>query len=125
MAVHHGNSVFNENPAPNPASEFPSGAKFPGSGSNNMTATAGRPDGCGNDTVMGVWLPQPSPRGRCAAPAHVAAVACGASGTEQGEHPAGELVWADPAALPPDTVSYVAAVITAVDRGLTFTLHGW
>jgi 8-oxo-dGTP pyrophosphatase MutT (NUDIX family) len=35
------------------------------------------------------------------------------------------LVWADPAALPPDTVGYTAAVITAVERGLTFTLSGW
>jgi 8-oxo-dGTP pyrophosphatase MutT (NUDIX family) len=35
------------------------------------------------------------------------------------------LVWADPAALPPDTVGYAAAVITAVERGLTFTLNGW
>ncbi|HTR91695.1 MAG TPA: NUDIX domain-containing protein [Trebonia sp.] len=40
-------------------------------------------------------------------------------------HKHSELVWADPAALPPDTVGYVAAVITAVDRGLTFTLNGW
>lgn len=35
------------------------------------------------------------------------------------------LVWADPAALPPDTVGYAAAVLTAVERGLTFTLNGW
>jgi 8-oxo-dGTP pyrophosphatase MutT (NUDIX family) len=35
------------------------------------------------------------------------------------------LVWADPAALPADTVDYAAAVITAVERGLTFTLNGW
>jgi len=36
-----------------------------------------------------------------------------------------ELVWADPAALPPDTAEYTAAVITAAERGLTFTLNGW
>ncbi len=35
------------------------------------------------------------------------------------------LVWADPAALPRDTVDYAAAVITAVERGITFTLNGW
>lgn len=35
------------------------------------------------------------------------------------------LVWADPTALPPDTVDYVAALITAVERGVTFTLNGW
>jgi 8-oxo-dGTP diphosphatase len=40
-------------------------------------------------------------------------------------HKHSELVWADPAALPPDTVGYAAAVITAVERGLTFTLNGW
>ena len=40
-------------------------------------------------------------------------------------HKHSELVWADPAALPPDTVGYVAAVISAVERGLTFTLNGW
>jgi hypothetical protein len=33
--------------------------------------------------------------------------------------------WADPARLPPDTVDYAAAVITAVEHGLTFTLNGW
>lgn len=35
-----------------------------------------------------------------------------------------ELIWADPGSLPPDTVGY-AAVITAVEHGLTFTLNGW
>lgn len=34
------------------------------------------------------------------------------------------LVWADPARLPPGAVGYVAAVITAVEHGLTFTLNG-
>jgi hypothetical protein len=34
-------------------------------------------------------------------------------------------IWADPARLPPDTVDYTAAVITAVEHGLTFTLNGW
>jgi hypothetical protein len=32
---------------------------------------------------------------------------------------------ADPAALPADTAEYTAAVITAAERGLTFTLNGW
>ena len=36
-----------------------------------------------------------------------------------------ELVWADPAALPPDTAEYTAAVIAAAVRGLTFALNGW
>jgi 8-oxo-dGTP diphosphatase len=40
-------------------------------------------------------------------------------------HKHSELVWADPARLPPDTVDYTAAVITAVEHGLTFTLNGW
>jgi 8-oxo-dGTP diphosphatase len=40
-------------------------------------------------------------------------------------HKHSELVWADPADLPPDTVGYTAAVITAVEHGLTFTLNGW
>jgi len=40
-------------------------------------------------------------------------------------HKHSELVWADPAALPPDTAEYTAAVITAAERGLTFTLNGW
>jgi hypothetical protein len=31
----------------------------------------------------------------------------------------------DPACPPTDTVGYAAAVITAVERGLTFTLNGW
>ena len=34
-------------------------------------------------------------------------------------------IWADPAALPPDTVGYTAAVIAAVEQGLAFTLNGW
>jgi hypothetical protein len=33
--------------------------------------------------------------------------------------------WADPSALPSDTVDYTAAVITAVERGIKFTLNGW
>jgi len=40
-------------------------------------------------------------------------------------HKHSELVWADPGRLPPDTVGYTAAVITAVEHGLTFTLNGW
>jgi hypothetical protein len=40
-------------------------------------------------------------------------------------HKHSELVWADPAALPPDTVDYTAAVIAAVERGDTFALNGW
>src|ERR1700722_7264888 len=40
-------------------------------------------------------------------------------------HKHSELVWSDPAALPPDTAEYPAAVITAAERGLTFTLNGW
>jgi 8-oxo-dGTP pyrophosphatase MutT (NUDIX family) len=43
--------------------------------------------------------------------------------TEPHQH--SELVWADPGRLPPDTVGYAATVITAVERGLTFTLNGW
>jgi 8-oxo-dGTP diphosphatase len=39
-------------------------------------------------------------------------------------HKHSELVWADPGRLPPDTVDYTAAVITAVEHGLTFTLNG-
>jgi 8-oxo-dGTP diphosphatase len=42
---------------------------------------------------------------------------------EPGKH--SELVWAHPAALPPDTAEYTAAVITAAERGLTFRLNGW
>jgi 8-oxo-dGTP pyrophosphatase MutT (NUDIX family) len=40
-------------------------------------------------------------------------------------HKHSELVSADPAALPPDTAEYTAAVITAAEHGLTFTLNGW
>jgi 8-oxo-dGTP diphosphatase len=40
-------------------------------------------------------------------------------------HKHSALVWVDPARLPPDVVGYAAAVITAVERGLTFTLNGW
>jgi 8-oxo-dGTP diphosphatase len=40
-------------------------------------------------------------------------------------HKHSELHWADPARLPPDTVGYTAAVIAAVEQGLTFTLNGW
>jgi hypothetical protein len=34
-------------------------------------------------------------------------------------------MWAAPAALPADTAEYTAAVITAAERGLSFTLNGW
>jgi hypothetical protein len=34
-------------------------------------------------------------------------------------------VWADPAALPADITEYTAAVITAAEHGLAFTLNGW
>ena len=40
-------------------------------------------------------------------------------------HKHSALVWADPNDLTPDVVGYAAAVITAVERGLTFTLNGW
>jgi 8-oxo-dGTP diphosphatase len=40
-------------------------------------------------------------------------------------HKHSEFIWADPAALPADTAEYTAAVITAAERGLTFTLNGW
>jgi len=36
-----------------------------------------------------------------------------------------ELLWVDPALLPPDTVGYTAAIINAVERGTTFALNGW
>ena len=36
-----------------------------------------------------------------------------------------ELLWADPASLPPDTVDYTVAIINAVERGATFALNGW
>ena len=35
------------------------------------------------------------------------------------------LLWADPAALPADTAGYTAAIITAAQRGLPFTVSGW
>jgi 8-oxo-dGTP diphosphatase len=40
-------------------------------------------------------------------------------------HKHSELIWADPAALPADTAEYTAAVITAVEHGLSFALNGW
>jgi 8-oxo-dGTP diphosphatase len=40
-------------------------------------------------------------------------------------HKHSELIWAAPAALPADTAEYTAAVITAAERGLSFTLNGW
>jgi 8-oxo-dGTP pyrophosphatase MutT (NUDIX family) len=40
-------------------------------------------------------------------------------------HKHSELVWASPARLPPDTVDYTAAVITAAEHGTRFTLNGW
>lgn len=40
-------------------------------------------------------------------------------------HKHSKLVWADPARLPLDVVGYAAAVITAAEHGLTFTLNGW
>ena len=36
-----------------------------------------------------------------------------------------ELLWADPACLPSDTVGYTAAIINAVERGTIFALNGW
>jgi hypothetical protein len=36
-----------------------------------------------------------------------------------------ELLWSDPARLPPDTVDYTAAIINAVERGTAFALNGW
>ncbi|MET7421104.1 NUDIX domain-containing protein [Dactylosporangium sp. NPDC005555] len=36
-----------------------------------------------------------------------------------------ELRWADPAALPPDVVDYVADALAAVARGETLALRGW
>jgi 8-oxo-dGTP diphosphatase len=36
-----------------------------------------------------------------------------------------ELLWADPARLPPDTVGYTSAVINAVEHSTTFALNGW
>jgi hypothetical protein len=47
---------------------------------NNVTVTASRPDGCGNDTAIGVWLPQPSPWRRPCALRREAAVTRGAPG---------------------------------------------
>lgn len=35
------------------------------------------------------------------------------------------LTWAAPADLPAHTAEYTAAVITAAERGLAFTLNGW
>jgi 8-oxo-dGTP pyrophosphatase MutT (NUDIX family)/predicted kinase len=40
-------------------------------------------------------------------------------------HKHSELVWADPGALPSDTVGYAVAVITAVQRGESFVVNGW
>lgn len=36
-----------------------------------------------------------------------------------------ELVWADRTHLPADVVDYVAAALTAADRGQRLLLHGW
>jgi 8-oxo-dGTP diphosphatase len=36
-----------------------------------------------------------------------------------------ELVWADPAVLPEDTIAYPAAGIALGERGVYFSLHGW
>jgi 8-oxo-dGTP diphosphatase len=36
-----------------------------------------------------------------------------------------ELVWADPASLPPDTVDYTAQAIRAIEQGRHFTVNGW
>ena len=33
--------------------------------------------------------------------------------------------WAAPAALPADTAEYTAAVITAAELGISFTLNRW
>jgi 8-oxo-dGTP diphosphatase len=42
---------------------------------------------------------------------------------EPGKH--SELVWADPAALPADTVNYTAKAIAAIEAGRSFTVNGW
>jgi 8-oxo-dGTP diphosphatase len=42
---------------------------------------------------------------------------------EPGKH--SELVWADPAALPVDTVDYTAKAIAAIKGGRSFTTNGW
>jgi len=42
---------------------------------------------------------------------------------EPGKH--SELVWASPTRFPADTVGYAAAVITAAEHGIPFTLSGW
>lgn len=36
-----------------------------------------------------------------------------------------QLLWAAPASLPADTVEYTAAIIRAVEHGITFALNGW
>lgn len=38
---------------------------------------------------------------------------------------AAEEVWVDPAALPADVIPYPAAGVTASQRGIPFSLHGW
>lgn len=40
-------------------------------------------------------------------------------------HKCAQLRWADPDALPPETVSYTAAGLRAFRAGRTFDLHGW
>jgi 8-oxo-dGTP pyrophosphatase MutT (NUDIX family) len=40
-------------------------------------------------------------------------------------HKHSELLWADPAALPADTVDYTAAIIRATRDGVTFAVNGW
>jgi 8-oxo-dGTP diphosphatase len=40
-------------------------------------------------------------------------------------HKHSELIWADPGDLPPDTVEYTAAIISAAQRGDNFALSGW
>jgi 8-oxo-dGTP pyrophosphatase MutT (NUDIX family) len=42
---------------------------------------------------------------------------------EPGKH--SEPVWADPAALPADTVDYTAKAIAAIEAGRSFTMNGW
>jgi hypothetical protein len=36
-----------------------------------------------------------------------------------------ELIWADPAHLPPDTVDYTATAISAIEEGKHFLVNGW
>jgi 8-oxo-dGTP diphosphatase len=42
---------------------------------------------------------------------------------EPGKH--SELIWADPAHLPADTVGYTRKAVTAIEKGLCFLVNGW